>query len=260
MTVTTLRARGAVGWRATTGDAVLVARRRSRQDAGLLVLAAVVLAVTVLIALAVPRIVLRTADSGVQNAVRDSGPAADLVASLGGGPGVGGVDANGRPARVDNAATLIENAATTMETSLPGPVQSVTGPVVTMVLSAPLTARHGESLVASRIVHLGSPSTDEPIVRWVTGIEPRATPAQPFGSPEPRLVEVGMSADAAEQLGVLVGAHLALTGPTRGDVHAVVTGLYEAVDPASPVWSTSADLLDLQPRPPRPRSSAARGC
>ena len=90
MTMTTLRARAATGWRSTTGDAVLVARRRSRQDAGLLALAAVVLAVTVLIALAVPRIVLRTADAGVQGAVRDAGPAADVVAVLGRAPGVGG--------------------------------------------------------------------------------------------------------------------------------------------------------------------------
>ena len=181
MTSTTLRARTAAGWRSTTADAVLVARRRSRQDAGLLVLAAVVLAVTVLIALAVPRIVLRTADAGVQRAVRDAGPAADVVAVLGSGPGLGSVDSTGRPARIDNAATLVANAATGMATSLPEPVQAVTGPVVTAVQSAPLTARLADDLVATRIVHLGTPTTPDPVVRWVTGVEPRMTPEHPVG-------------------------------------------------------------------------------
>lgn len=248
MTMTTLRTRTASGWRSTTGDAVLVARRRSRQDAGLLVLAAVVLAVTVLIALAVPRIVLRTADAGVQGAVEDAGPAADLVAVLG-GPGVGSVDATGRPERVDNAATLVGNAARDMATSLPEPVQAVTGPVVTSVQSASLTARLGDELIGTRIVHLGTPTTRDPVVRWVTGIEPRMRPERPAGSTDPRVLEVGVSVAAAEQLGIRVGARLPLTGPTRGDAVAVVTGLYEPVDPTSPVWSTFADLREPQPAP-----------
>lgn len=248
MTMTTLRTRTASGWRSTTGDAVLVARRRSSQDAGLLVLAAVVLAVTVLIALAVPRIVLRTADAGVQGAVEDAGPAADLVAVLG-GPGVASVDATGRPERVDNAATLVGNAARDMATSLPEPVQAVTGPVVTSVQSASLTARLGDELIGTRIVHLGTPTTRDPVVRWVTGIEPRMTPERPAGSTDPRVLEVGVSVAAAEQLGIRVGARLPLTGPTRGDAVAVVTGLYEPVDPTSPVWSTFADLREPQPAP-----------
>lgn len=249
MTTTTLRTRTATGWRATTGGAVLVARRRSRQDAGLLTLAAVVLAVTVLIALAVPRTVLRTADAGVQGAVRDAGAAADVVATLGNVPGVGSVDAFGRPDRVDNAATLIANAATDMTISLPEPIQAVTAPVVTAVQGAPLTARLGDELLGTRIVHLGTPTTDVPVVRWVTGIEPRMAPAPPATSTEPRVLEVGVSVAAAEQLGILVGARLPLTGPTRTDAVALVTGLYEAVDPASPVWATFADLRGVQPAP-----------
>ena len=169
MTTTTIRARAATTWRSTSGDAVLVARRRSRQDAGLLALAAVVLAVTVRIALAVPRVVLRTADAGVQGAVRDAGTAADVVTVFGRGPGLGGVKANGQPARVDNAATLAANAATVMQQSLPASVQAVTGPVVTAVQSGQLGARLADDLVTTRFVHLGTPTTTEPVVRWVSG-------------------------------------------------------------------------------------------
>ena len=249
MTTTTIRARAATTWRSTSGDAVLVARRRSRQDAGLLALAAVVLAVTVLIALAVPRVVLRTADAGVQGAVQDAGTAADVVTVFGRGPGLGGVKANGQPARVDNAATLAANAATVMQQSLPASVQAVTGPVVTAVQSGQLGARLADDLVTTRFVHLGTPTTTEPVVRWVSGIEPRMSPEYQVGSPDTRLVEVGVSAAAADRLGLAVGQRLPLTGPTRGDVVAVVTGLYEPVDATSPVWSTYADLLDLQPPP-----------
>ena len=190
MTTTTLRARTAAGWRSTTGDAALVARRRSRQDAGLLALAAVVLAVTVLIALAVPRIVLRTADAGVQGAVRDAGPAADVVAVLGSGHRAWAAASapTGGPTRVDNAATLVANAATSMATSLPEPVQAATGPVVTAVRSAPLTARLGDDLLATRLVHLGTPTTTEPVVRWVDRGRAAHVPRAPgrLDGPAPR--------------------------------------------------------------------------
>lgn len=249
MTTTTVRTRAALGWRSTTGHAFLVARRRSRQDAGLLVLAAVVLAVTVLIALAVPRIVLRSADAGVQGAVRDAGPAADVVATYGSGFGMDAVDATGKRVRETGSAALVANAATAMRTSLPEPVQAVTGPPVTAVQSSPLTARLGDDLLATRLLHVGTPTTTEPVVRWVTGIEPRLAVEPPAGSPDPRLVEVGMSVAAADELGVVVGQRLPLTGPTRDDLVAVVTGLYEPVDRTSPVWTTFADLLEVQPPP-----------
>ncbi|WP_421732586.1 FtsX-like permease family protein [Cellulomonas sp.] len=249
MTTTTQRARTGEAWRSTTADAVLVARRRSRQDAGLLVLAAVVLAVTVLIALAVPRIVLRTADTGVQGAVREAGTTADVVATLGSGPGFGTVGTDGRPDRVDNAATLVANAATTMRTSLPESVQAVTGPVVTAVQSGALTAQVRDGVVSTRLLHLGTPTTTDPIVRWVAGVEPRMAPGPATGSSDPRVVEVGISASAADRLGVAIGDRLALTGPTRGEATALVVGTYEPVDPSSPVWSTYSDLLDLVPPP-----------
>ncbi len=248
MSATTVRPAGTSAWRATTGHALLVARRRSRQDAGLLALAAVVLAVTVLIALAVPRIVLRMADDGVQEAVREAGAPADVVTVLGGGPGASGVGADGRRTRVDNAATLVANAATDMRLSLPDPVRAVTGPAVTAVQGPAIIARSGDDLLASRLVHVGT-AADEDVVTWVRGLEPRASATPALRPSEPSLIEVGVSTSAADALGLTVGTQLELTGPIDGDARAVVSGLYQPLDPASPVWTTFPDLLGKAPAP-----------
>ncbi|GEK21256.1 FtsX-like permease family protein [Cellulomonas xylanilytica] len=245
------RSRTTSRWRATTGDAVLVARRRSVQDAGLLTLAAVVLAVTVLIALAVPSVVLQMADEGVRRSVLDAGPSADVVAVLGGAPGGRSIGMDGRPVRVENASVLVSNAARDMRISLPPELQAVTGPPVTAVQSPPLTARiDDEDVLATRLLHVATTTgREDPVVRWVDGVEPSASVEPTVGTAEPYLVQVGISAAAADRLGLTVGQRLELTGPTRRSPLAVVSGLYEPLDPESPVWSTYPDLLDQVPAP-----------
>jgi putative ABC transport system permease protein len=236
-----------VSVRAATAQGVLVARRRSRQDAGLLALSALLLAVTVLLALVVPRVVLRMADEGVQQAVTDAGSTADVVATVGTALGT----AEGRQ---DNAATLVANAATTMADSLPPAVRDVTGDPVTAVQGPPQTINLPAGLVATRLVHVGY-GTPSPVVRWVEGLEPRASPAPTVADSEggvptaedPRLVEVGVSAAAADQLGISVGDRFAVKGPSRGAVAAVVSGLYEPLDAGSPLWSAHPDLLHVMP-------------
>ncbi|WP_456844305.1 FtsX-like permease family protein [Cellulomonas sp. P5_C6] len=247
--MTVLSGRAAVGWRAATADGVLVARRRSRQDAGLLTLSALLLAVTVLLSLVVPRVVLRMADEGVQQAVLDAGPAADVVATVSSAPG----SADGRQ---DDAATLVANAATTMAQSLPAAVADVTGAPVTAVQSPAVTIDTTSGLLATRLEHVAYGSPRE-VVRWVTGLEPRASPAptvadQPHAVPtgeDPRVVEVGLSAAAADRVGITVGDRFAVKGPRLGAVDVLVTGLYEPLDPDSPVWSGHPDLLDEVPTP-----------
>ena len=255
-----LTVRAGSGWRAATADGVLVARRRSRQDAGLLTLTALLLAVTVLLALVIPRITLRMADEGVQQAVRDAGSSADVVATIGAALGT----ADGRQ---DDAATLVANAATTMAASLPPAVQEVTGAPLTAVQSPAGTITTPAGTLATRLVHVGHGApqhvgeSSPDLVRWVTGIEPRMSPP-PAGStviptPEnPRLVEVGVSTAAADDAGIAVGDRFDFSGPSIGAVRLVVSGLYEPVDPASPVWVAHADLLD---EVPTPKSASAVG-
>ena len=252
MSTPTLSDRTVTGLRATTGDAVLVARRRSRQDAGLLTLAAVVLAVTVLIALAVPRVVLRMADEGARQSVIDAGHAADVVAVLAGGPGVPETDVQGRPIRPDDAAVVAANAARDMRTVLPSAVLAATGTPVTAVQSPAVRARVLEgaadgTVLASRLVHVADATSTEPVAQWVRGAEPRRSPDPADGTDAPVLVEVGVSASAADRLGLEVGQHLELDGTTRVPTHAVISGVYEPVDAGSPVWSSYPDLLDQVP-------------
>lgn len=255
MSVTTTRA--AVGWRAATADGVLVARRRSRQDAGLLTLSALLLAVTVLLSLVVPRVVLRMADEGVQQSVTDAGRTADVVATI--GVALGNADG-----RQDDAAILVANAAAGMADLLPLPVRDVTDAPVTAVESPSATIDTSAGLVATRLVHVayGAPEhageDTTPTVRWVTGLEPRMSPppvltsTSPNALPpadSPRLVEVGVSASAAQDVGIAVGDRFALKGPTLGAVEVVVTGLYEPLDAGSPLWAAQPDLLGETPTP-----------
>ncbi|MET0789649.1 MAG: FtsX-like permease family protein [Cellulomonas sp.] len=250
-----LSVRTATGWRAATAHGVLVARRRSGQDAGLLTLSALLLAVTVLLALVVPRVVLRMADEGVQQAVTDAGPSADVVATI--ATALGSADG-----RQDDAATLVANAAAGMEDLLPAAVGDITDAPVTAVQSPSATIDTPAGLVATRLVHVasgapqrvGDPAPE--VVRWVSGLEPRMSPAptvsdnDPLAVPtarDPRLVEVGVSASAAGDLGLAVGDRFAVKGPSRGAVEAVVTGLYEPLDAASPLWSAHPDLLGEVP-------------
>ncbi|MBO3086492.1 FtsX-like permease family protein [Cellulomonas fengjieae] len=253
MSAPTLRRPPRVGWRAATGDAVLVARRRGAQDAGLLTLAAVVLAVAVLIALAVPRLVQEMADEGVRQSIVDAGPGADVVAVLPRGPGSSSARL-ADPVRVDDAAVLAANAARDMGTVLPPEVQAVTAPAVYSVRSQDVSAtiRPGDGgdtiVLGTRLVHVGTTwRTDDPVVRWVAGAEPAPTASAPLEVTS--LVQVGVSAPAAARHGLVVGQRLDLSGTLPQGVQVEISGLYEPLDPASPVWSQYPDLLDETPAP-----------
>ena len=269
MSTTTLRTRTTTGWRATTGDAVLVARRRSVQDAGLLTLAAVVLAVTVLIALAVPRVALRMADDGVQQSIRDAGSSADVVANLPGGPGFGGRDATGRPIREADAADpglqrrrghgRGPAARGARDHGTPGHRDQRTAP--------DHAGRHrrrqgrdpGHPPRARRRRHVHRPASALGRGRRARALRrPRPAPRRGrrgVAGPGRESRPTPPSGSASRS-----GRSLQLTGPTRGIAVAVVSGLYEPVDATSPVWADQPDLLDLVPSPAAAASPAAWPC
>ena len=258
-----LRATVGTGTRAATADAVLVTRRRAAADLGLLSLSAALLAVTVALALLVPRIELRSADHAVHETVRSAGLGADVVVQTDG-------QTSHSADRDPNVASELLAQTDEVGQNLPPDLRSVLGaPVTTFVTNS---TRAGGKLadgtthvIGTRIAYVATAS-GAPLVRWVEGIAPAAQ-RQPAdedaagpGGTDPasdddtvdlsHVVEVGVEQHAASTLGLSPGSRLTLQLPARGVVDVLVTGLFTATDPTSPAWSDLPDLLRATPAVP----------
>ncbi|GIG40430.1 FtsX-like permease family protein [Cellulomonas phragmiteti] len=220
MTTTTARLR------ATGGDALLVTRRRARQDAGLLAGTALLLTSALLAVLAAPVLLERTADEALRASVANAGAGAavQVVAPLD----------RGDPTQ-PFAATFRQ--AVWLDGRLPGLL-----PATAVSASPPFTASGAGAEFTTRLVTLETPSDPSAPVRWTVGREPAAVLV---AVETHREVEVGLSVDAARDLGVDPSAGPVTIEIARRDtVHlAHVTGLYEPVDPGDPRWVTVPDLL-----------------
>lgn len=237
MTATTTRLR------ATTAGAALVTRRRAAQDAALLTGSAVLLLATLVLTLAVPRLVERTADAAVRQTVQAAGTDADLLA-------VPPPDLLG-----DGSADPVDEAYGSAGW-LTREFGDVTEPAVVALTSAAATVRTPVGVFAVDLVHVAVPQQDAPLVRWVAGAAPAPVPTSPLEAPPdpraPRVVQVGLSAAAAAELGItLDGGPFTMRrqGAVRYD-HVVVTGLYEPVDPQARVWEGHGGLLGAVTSPP----------
>lgn len=239
--------------RATTGEAALVARRRARRDAGLLTATAVLLLLTLVVALALPRIASSTADVAVRDAVRAAGAEADLV--------VRGLP----PAATYGAPDHLSQAASDLRW-LEARVGDVGPDVVTLETPGFVTGTPRGPVLA-RFVHAGRPDVDDADggVRWTSGVAPqtRPEPAEDeedaaTSPPEPRVVEVGVAERTAAETGLAVGDEIVVTTATAsGGARAVVTGLYTPVDPADPRWRTVPDALGPVRAPPAARAESS---
>ncbi|GIG19616.1 hypothetical protein Cch01nite_03400 [Cellulomonas chitinilytica] len=231
-----------MGWsvRATGAAAFLVARRRARQDAGLLALAAALLAVTVLLSLVVPRLTSDAADDGVRDAVSHAGPDADLSAELGAAPR----SADGRD---EDAAQLEANAAADMWHALPAPLHAVTTEPVTATATRTTPTAIGAADYGTRLVHVGTTRTGDGagLVTWVAGTAPGAPADGTTG-----VVEVGVSQAVAARTGLAVGDRFHVAGTTKGTLAAEVTGVFAPTDAAARVWADQGDLLAPLPAVP----------
>ncbi|ADG73864.1 protein of unknown function DUF214 [Cellulomonas flavigena DSM 20109] len=223
--------------RATTAHALLVTQRRAGQDRSLLVGTALLLLVTLVLTLGVPRLVERTADEAVQETVRAAGRDADLVAVP-----------VANPDRMGPLDPELEayGAAGFLGQELGDVIEM---PVATVV-GAPATVRTPAGAFSLDLVHVGRLRDTEPAVRWVAGTEPTAVPddqqnGRVLGDDGPRSVQVGLSVAAAEALGVSIddGPFTARRQTSGGWNHIVVTGLYEPVDPQDALWAGRPGLL-----------------
>ncbi|UJP41184.1 FtsX-like permease family protein [Cellulomonas palmilytica] len=235
----------------------LLVRRRARTDAGLLALTGALLAALVLVALLAPRLVTSVADAGARDAVERSRPDTDVVARVTGAtPPLAGV-------RPDDAAEALHRDAATVDAGIPAGLRAdLAGPSLSTTTSAWTATVPAGTAVARAGYVIASDGQDA--VRWVSGRAPElladVQPAeeQPLSTLE-RRVEVGVTADALDALGLALGDEVRVTGAMVTRLTAVVVGTYEVVDPQDPVWTALPEFVTATPAPASTGSVAAAG-
>jgi putative ABC transport system permease protein len=184
---------------------VRLAVRQAWADRWLLLALTLLIAGSAAGAVAVPRLLVSTMDSGARDAVRSAGAA--LVAEQ---PVLGSV----------NAGSAQENAVTLAGAVDDSPaLRTVAGPPSAVVTSVPLPLSGGRSL---RLVEVWAADSD---VRWVRGGAPTG-------------LGVGLTEPVAAALGARVGTSL-----RAGTLTLRVTGVFQPASPGAAIWRHSPGLL-----------------
>ncbi|MEP7762575.1 FtsX-like permease family protein [Sanguibacter sp. 25GB23B1] len=215
---------------------------RARADAWPLLLVGLVVALTVFVVCAVPRLEERSADDAVREAVENAGTAAGvtLVAPL------LEDDWDGR--------TLIDPARETgelgpqVERFLPPELDEALANPVGTLLSTPFAIASAPAELGSASLRLGYVADpDAPEVEWLEG-GPAATTRTPteVEAAPPTVewtVEVGLSEEAARLLGVHTGDQVKV-GNRKVKLDVLVSGVFRPVDPSADAWSHVPGLVD----------------
>ena len=207
--------------------------RRARADLWPLLVTVLVVALTVGLTDAVPRLLSDRADTAVRAAVAQADPPADLVVTSTYGPGAS--DPTAGPDGHHGRASTTRRAGST--SALPPSLQPVLGPPVAAATSTDLDAQHARAADRGRPVDdlpVGGARARRPLAR---GERPRAGPGRtaPCSSRCPtRWLGV---------LGVGAGDTFQAVKADRTIVPVLVTGVFEATDPADPVWTARPEVL-----------------
>ena len=219
--------------------APLVARR-AWADRRLLVVTALVVALTVAVADAVPRRLAQTADAAVVAAATSADSLADIVVRA---PFGDVLFAGELPPNTD--ITVVEPAAS-MAAALPPELAGVVGNPVAVVrgVAMPVTAPAAVGVSTLSMAYVWS--AEGPGVDWIAGGPPAATvtardvAATPYRTDWP--ISVALAQDVAAALGVGVGDALSVRGSFTGtDIR--VSGVFRALDPDDTAWLDVAGLL-----------------
>ena len=230
------RARWATRLRSLTGATLLLARRRARRDAPLLVGWIALLCLAALLALAIPRLVLDTVDRGARDAVAEVGSAADLImrAQVG--------DTAMSPEYVSLAQ--VDELAGLLPENLPAALARVAGDPTTSVQSPDIRMTRVDGAVVRVEAHFGLLGPDQQ--RGLALVAGRL-PATSTGGTE---VEVAVSSEAADVASLDIGTVLSATAPTAAadgtptTVTARVVGIVASAEPAS-ATRCAAEWCDL---------------
>ncbi|GIE36457.1 membrane protein [Actinoplanes italicus] len=216
-------------------------RGRARADAGPLLLSALVVLLVSVLAGAVPGLMEQTADAAVRDAVRRAGPEADITVTARWEPD-DTPDGRARfPRLAEDVDALRDRALDELGPKLSGMLR----PPVASVISPTLKITDGNAPRTLRLAYLSGEGGPE--VQWVAGAAPAptvdgTTEVRWFGPPW--RVQVGLSEEAADLLGVRAGALLKVVDAERNPKNVQVSGIFRAVDPADPTWAQAPWLLD----------------
>lgn len=204
---------------------------QARADLWPLLVTALVVALTVGVTDAMPRLLSDRADTAVRAAVAQAGPAADLVVTSTYGAG-----ASDPTAPAADTTAGVDDAARGIEDALPPSLRPVLEPVVADATSTDL-ALSTPALPTGGILWMSYLwAGQEPAVSWLAGAAP--------GRPGPDgAVQLALSDEVAQVLGVGAGDTFEAVKADHTTVPVLVTGVFEAVDPADRVWSTRPEVL-----------------
>ena len=212
---------------------------RARADVVALVLMATVVALTALLASAVPPVAERTADRAVAGTVADAAGRATLVATSPGRP------QDTVTVRNPQAAAGVREDAAVAALDLPPDLAAVLHPPVGSVTTSELQVLGDGPGRYLRLAYASGPR-GVPAVRWIAGRAPVGSLEGAGQVPEessPWPVQVGLSRAAASALGVEVGDRLdAVDSESRG-VDVRVSGIFVAEDTDDEAWQADPRLL-----------------
>ena len=212
---------------------------RARADVVALVLMASVVALTALLASAVPPVAERAADRAVASAVADDAGRATLVGTSPGRP------QDTTTVRDPRAAAGVREDAAVAALDLPPDLSAVLNPPVGSVTTSELQVLGDGPGRYLRLAYV-SGARGAPAVRWVGGQAPGGGLEGGGESPDessPWPVQVGLTRAAATALGVEVGDQLdAVDDESRG-IDVRVSGIFVAEDADDEAWQADPRLL-----------------
>lgn len=211
---------------------------RARADRWPLLVTTGVVALTAFLAAATPRLVAGTADAALNDAVSTAGDRAVVSVGV-------PFSEDPRQARTlePDLAQWVAEVATQVDAALPVDLSAVLDPPVATVTSTqlPLTlgrSELGEGLLTFAYVWREGASG----VTWVDGGPPSAVAVQ--GDADTRWpVQVGLSQDDAERVGVHAGDRLAVADDEGAPLEVTVSGVFVPEDATDPVWAGVPELL-----------------
>ena len=251
----TVRPPTADGVRGTFADSPRLILAQAWAARWLLVPFALVVAVGSFLAATLPVLIDRTLDQGARSAIAELGDGAavqvDYVSGrldLGAGPTpdyLGGDEVAGMEASVlEHLPPILQQGAQEPWGVLASAPQPVTG-----LAKADDPAPDDVAVTLDR---LAAPGRD--LVRYISGGPSSSVPSTADGE----TVVVGVSSAIAAELGLQPGSRIAVD--TKGAAFtAIVSGVFEPVEPDDPSWQAAPELLASQPYIPTTKADAEAG-